>query len=192
MDLHNPVTVILLAVLLAVSVGSIALALGFLAEGQKTHGRRVLRVWGVCAGLYVGVVLTIAIATRPPAMKLGAPYCDGDLCMTVMAIKKEPGFVWRYGLNVRLTSRANHELRDLNEVLVYLDNGRHGAHSTSEHPLAFDTPLAPGQSMETWLNFLLFPEAGKSYFEVRLDRVRYVSSGSGDAMGEPLMRLALD
>jgi hypothetical protein len=194
MDLHNPVTVTLLVAVLMGTLGSLVLALGFFSDGQRAEAWRVLKVWGVCAGVYVAGLSIVIIRTRPPLMKLGTPYCDDDLCMTVLAVQKEPArFVRRYSLNVRLTSRANHGLRGLNEVLVYLDDGHFGSRSTSDHPLAFKTPLQPGQSMETWLNFLLFP-ASEKYFEMRLDRISYNSlpMQSRDLIGKPIMKLAME
>jgi hypothetical protein len=196
MDLHNPVTVMLLVAVLMGTVGSLALALSFFSDGQRAEAWRVLKVWAVCAGVYLGFTLTVAIRARPPLMMLGTPYCDDDLCMTVLAVKKEPAWhgLSRYSLNVRLSSRAIHELRGLNEVLVYLDSGHWGAHSTSDHPLAFDTPLEPGQSMETWLNFWWPPDEGKSTFEMRLDRISYNSfpPGSQVLTGKPIMKLAME
>jgi hypothetical protein len=189
-DLHNPVTVTLLVAVLMGTVGSLALALSFFSDGQSTQARRVLKVWGLCAGVYVAGVSIVTIQARPPMMKLGTSYCDDDLCLTVLAVKKDFVSHWipRYSLDVRLTCRANHELRGLNEVLVYLDSGHYGTHSTSDHPLAFKTPLQPGQSMETRLNFLPFPASGK-YLEMRLDRISY---NGRDQFGKPIMKLAME
>ncbi len=195
MDLHNPVTVTLLVAVLMGTVGSLALALSFFSDGQRTQAWRVLKVWGVCASVYVGFTLTVAVRTRPPLMKLGTPYCDDDLCLTILGVKKDLVSHWipRYSLDVRLTSRANHELHGLNEVQVDLDDGHYGAHSTSDRPLAFKTPLQPGQSMETWLNFLLSPESGK-YVDMRLERISYNSSPPGSRVlyGKPIMKLAME
>jgi hypothetical protein len=48
--------------------------------------------------------------------------------------------------------------------------------------------------METWLNFRLPPDEGKSTFEMRLDRISYNSLpvGSRDRFGKPVMKLAMD
>jgi hypothetical protein len=196
MELYNPLMGILLLAVLLGSFACFGSAIVLFSDGDRPAAWRIVKAWGICAGIYGAVLLTVALVPRTSAMKTGTPYCDDDVCMTVLAVNKNsaPGKT-RYSLDVRLTSRANHGPRSAKGALVYLADERHREYfPVSASPVPFDTAINPGQSVDTSLAFDVPSDAAQPAFEIRRDRIGYASFmiGSGELLRKPMLALALD
>ena len=196
MELYNPVMGILwLAVVLA-SLGSFLVALVCFSDGKRAAAGRIVKAWGICAGIYGAALLTVGFLPRTSVLKTGTPYCDDDLCMSVTGVNKDPApDQTRYRLDVRLSSRANRGPRSAKGALVYLaDHRRQEFFPVSASPVPFDTAVDPGQSVDTSLTFEVPPGSGKPYFEIREDRISYGSFiiGSRELLGKPMLKLVLE
>ena len=129
-------------------------------------------------------------------MKAALPYCDDDLCMTVVNVSQTPvhdGI--REHFNVRLSSRANHGTRSANGAEVYLADDRNRKFRLLDtSPVPFDVDVDPGQSVDTALTFDVPSAARKLYFEVRMERITYASFiiGNSHAPWQPLLKLAVN
>jgi hypothetical protein len=196
MELYNPVMGILLLAVLLVSALTLIRALTFFSDGDRRAAWRIVKAWGIGAGIYGIVLLIVALQPQTSSMKTGTQYCDDDLCMSVLGVKKDPGpEMTRYSMHVRLSSRANHGARSAKGALVYLTDERHREFfPVSVSPVPFDAAIEPGQAVDTALTFQIPPDAGKPSFEVRIDRIGYTSFiiGSRELLRKPMLTLALD
>jgi hypothetical protein len=195
-ELYNPVMGILLLAVLLGSVACFLLALVLFSDGDRIAAWRIVKAWGIVAGVYGAVLLITAMAPRTSRMKTGTPYCDDDLCMSVLNVNKTPQHdSTLYRMAIRLSSRANHGPRSAKGALVYLTDERHREFfPVDASPVSFDATVDPGQSVDTSLTFELPPDAGRPNFEVRVDRIGYTSFiiGSRELLRKPMLTLAIE
>lgn len=133
---------------------------------------------------------------RTSALKAGLPYCDDDLCMTIVNMSQAPA---RDGLtqkrfDLRLSSRAHHGTRNAGGATVYLTDDRNRRFPLVDaSPIPFDTDVNPGKSVNTALIFDVPADARRLYFEIRSEQTIYTSFiiGSGWPW-QPLLKLSVD
>jgi hypothetical protein len=196
MELYNLWMGVLWLAVVVASAASFMIALALFSDGDRRAAWRIVKAWGIGAGIYGIVLLIAALQPRTSMMKTGTQYCDDDLCMSVLGVKKDQGQgMTAYSMNVRLSSRANRGARSAKGALVYLtDERRREYFPVSALPVPFDTAVDPGQSKDTWLTFEVPSDAGKPNFEVRMDRMGYTSFiiGSRELLRKPMLTLALE
>jgi hypothetical protein len=196
MELYNPALGILLLAVLLASAVILMLAFVLSFNGNERLAWRIVKAWGVGAAVYGAVLLVTAMQPRTSAMKTALPYCDDDLCMTVVNVSQTPvrdGIRERF--NVRLSSRANHGTRSAKGAEVYLADDRNRKFRLLDtSPVPFDVDVDPGQSVDTALTFDVPSAARKLYFEVRMERITYASFivGNSHAPWQPLLKLAVN
>ena len=196
MELYNPWMGLLLFVALLVSAAMLTAAFAFSLGGNERWAWRIAKAWAAGAAIYGGVLLFTTMLPRTSVMKTALPYCDDDLCMTVVNISQTPA---RDGLtqkrfDVRLSSRANHGTRNARGAAVCLtDDRKRRFPLVDASPIPFDTDVDPGKSVDTALTFDVPADARKLYFEIRMEGISYSSFViGGGAPWQPLLTLAVD
>jgi hypothetical protein len=188
-------SVLLLAGLLASVVTLITVAV-FCLRREFGRARRVAFRWGICAATYAAILVAAAMTPHESALKIGAPYCDDDMCMSVESISRTPeqaGSSYRFG--IRLFTRANHGPRSAKGSSVYLTDERNRRFLPVYDPAAspFDVNVEPGKSVSTSLTFHIPLDAHSLAFAAGMDRIQYASFiiGSGDLLHYPRLKLRL-
>lgn len=194
-DLYNPAMGILLLVVLLASAAMLMLAFAFSFRGDVRLARRLVKLCGAGVGVYGAVWLAVAILPRTSVMQTALPYCDDDLCMTVLnRTRTASNGIVRERFDVRLSSRANRGTRSARAVTVYLTDD-HGVRFplVEASPVPFEADVEPHRSLDTSLSFDVPPGARKLYFEARTHGLTHGSSiiGSG-GLWPPLLKLAID
>jgi hypothetical protein len=186
-------SVLLLAGLLT-SVVTLITVVAFCFRREFRRAGRVAFRWGICAATYAAI-LVAAMTPHESALRVGAPYCDDDMCMSVESITRTPeqmGSSYRFG--IRLFSRANHGPRSAKGASVYLTDERNRRFLAAHDPAAtpFDV-VEPGKSVSTSLTFHVPSDAHTLAFAARMDRIHYASFiiGSGDLLHNPRLKLRL-
>ena len=196
MELYNAAMgVLLLAVLLASGI-LLMTAFAFSLRGDEQRAWKIVKAWGLGVAVYAAVWLVAAMLPRTSVMKTALPYCDDDLCMTVLNVVRTPadnGF--RENFDVRLISRANHGTRSAKGAEVYLSDDRNRKFRLADaSPIPFEADVDPGKSVDTTLSFNVPSDAQKLYFEVRMEGISYASFmiGSGETPWKSLLKLAVE
>jgi hypothetical protein len=186
----------LLLLVLASTVSLVAAAV-FFVIGQHRRAGRILIRWVIGLTAYATVLVTVAAARHPSdlAFKTGTPFCDDDLCGSIEHVDRiasTSGEV-TYRLGLRLFSKAIHGRRSAQGATLYLTDEHHRrffpVHDASSIPL--DVAVAPGQSVNTSLTFIVPSDAQTLFFAAQMDRVSPVSFmiGNGDLLHKPRISL---
>jgi hypothetical protein len=133
---------------------------------------------------------------RESALKIGAPYCDDDMCMSVESISRMPEQAGTsYSFGIRLFSRANHGPRSAKGSSVYLTDDRNRrfppVYDSAATP--FDVDVQPGKFVSTSLTFHIPSDAHTLAFAAGMDHIQYASFiiGNGDLLHHPRLKLRL-
>lgn len=194
-ELYNPAMGILLLMVLLASAAMLMLALAFFLRGDQRLALRMVKLCGAGVGVYAALWLAVAIPPRTSAMKTALPYCDDDLCMTVLNRSRTAADgTARERFDVRLSSRANRGTRSARGAHVYLTDD-HGVRFplVDASPVPFDVNVDPHRPLDTSLSFDVPPDTHKLYFEVWSNGLSYGSFIiGGRGPWQPLLKLALD
>jgi len=104
-ELYNPALGVLLLAILLVSAGLLLLAFALSLGGKELKAWRTVKVWAAGAPVYATIVLLTSMLPRTSPMKAALPYCDDDLCMTVLNVSQTatPNQI-RQRFDIRLSS----------------------------------------------------------------------------------------
>lgn len=187
--------VLLLAGLLA-SVVTLITVVFFCLCGEFRLAGQTARWWGIYAAAYAAILVVAAMIPHDSALKIGAPYCDDDMCMSVEGVSRTPeqaGSSYRF--DVTLFTRANHGLRSAKGVSVYLTDERDRRFLPVHDPSAtpFDVGIEPGKSVNTSLTFHIPSDAKTLAFAAGMDHIQYASFiiGNGDLLHYPRLKLRI-
>jgi hypothetical protein len=188
-------SILLLAGLLASAVTLIATAvLCFFGEFRRAG--RTARRWVLCAAAYAAILAIAAMTPHDSALKIGEPYCDDDMCMSVQSVGRTHEYSGTsYRLAIRLFSRANRGSRSAKGASVYLtdEHGRRFLPVRDSSVTPFDVDVEPGQSVNTSLTFHVPSDARTVAFAAGMDHIQYASFiiGNGDLLNHPRLRLRI-
>lgn len=186
---------ILLLVVLLASAAMLMLALAFSFRGDQRLAWQLVRLCGAGVGVYAALLLAVGIPPGTSAMKTALPYCDDDLCMTVLnRTRTAANGTARERFDVRLSSRAKHGARSARGASLYLTDD-HGVRFplVDASPVPFDVNVDPHRSLDTSLSFDVPPNTHKLYFEVWSNGLTYGSFIiGGRGPWQPLLKLELD
>ncbi len=141
---------LLFIVLLLAAVVSLASAGIAAACGKRASALRILRILGVSAAIYFGIVCMVSAATPGKVLSPGDPRCFDDWCISVEGAQriKEPSAI-SYDVTLRISSRARRISQRENSVVVYVTDDRWRRFDSiprnSDVPL--NTLLGPGESI---------------------------------------------
>lgn len=129
-----------------VSVLTLVAAAYAAVRGHVPRAFAILRVWLVCAGVYLGISLAVAFFAPQRVIATGEPWCFDDWCLTVENGQRTDG---TYTVNMLISSRAKRVTQRANGAWIYLrdENDIHyePAPDPAEGPL--DVLLKPGESV---------------------------------------------
>jgi hypothetical protein len=141
-----------LVFLAAFAVSLITLiAVAFLAvRGRIPRAFSILRVWSICAALYLGTSVAVAYAAPQRILQVGDPWCFDDWCLTVKNTQRANT---NYTVNLLLSSQAKRVTQRANGAWIYLrdENDKHYDPAPGDVPL--DVVLQPGESVAATRSF---------------------------------------
>jgi hypothetical protein len=117
-------------------------------RGQRDRAKKLLRVYLIFAGVYLGVASLVWLVTPVRVLKIGESQCSDDWCIAVERAQRVPadgGDV--YDVTLRMSSRAQGVARRENNLTLYLTE-EHGARippDPEELGAPLNVLLKPGQ-----------------------------------------------
>lgn len=141
--------------LLFIAVFFASLAALFTAAVSAIRGRgaralRILRVYAICAAVYLGIVaLTSALLPRR-ILKVGDPRCFDDWCIAVENVIRTPAdAAVSYKVTLRVSSRARRVSQREHGVVAYVTDNRGRRYDAMPDPAAipFHVLLQPQESI---------------------------------------------
>lgn len=149
---------LLFIVLFLAGVIVLCLAASMALRGRRPRARAILRGAGICAGLYLAVIVAVSLLTPQRFIKLGDDQCADDWCIAISTSGRNvtPEGT-RFEVTFRLSSRARRVAQRERFVAVSLRDS-HGARYDPEvdpHAIPFDTLLEPLQAITASRRFLV-------------------------------------
>jgi hypothetical protein len=132
------------------AVASLAAAGVAAARGKRAAALRILRILGVSAAIYFGIVCIVSAATPPKVLSPGDQQCFDDWCISVERAQRinEPSAI-SYDVSLKILSRAKRISQRENSVVVYLtdDRWRRFDSIPQNSDVPINTLLGPGESV---------------------------------------------
>jgi hypothetical protein len=128
-----------IAVFLA-SVATLCVAAGVAVFGSRARALRILRVYGICIGIYLATVVVVSLVQPREILAVGEDKCFDDWCIGVQDFDKAAsGSDLIYHVAIRLSSTAKRISQRENGVTVYVRDSR--GRRFDPLPLAGDVPF---------------------------------------------------
>jgi len=140
------------------SVVTLIIAAVLAIRGRRIRALSLLRGFAICFGIYMAVVLVVAIATPRKTLNIGDVRCFDDWCVAVASADRVPtpqGVACN--VTLLLSSRARRVSQRAKGAYVYLTDDRGRRFDPSPDPMAvpLDVRLGPGESVEAKRTFLV-------------------------------------
>jgi len=136
------------------SVATLLTAGVALIRGPRSKALRILKVYGICLAIYLGVVAAVALVTPRRIVRLGEARCFDDWCIAVQHAEHE-GTACH--VTFQVSSRARRVTQREKGVHAYLTDAQNRRFDPLPDPKAipFDVLLNPVDSVETERSFTL-------------------------------------
>jgi hypothetical protein len=144
------------------AVVSLATAGVAAARGKRASALRILRILGVGATIYFGIVCIVSAATPRKTLNPGDPQCFDDWCISVEGAQRvSESSAISYDVTIQISSRAKRISQRENSVFVYLtdDRWRRFDAIPQDHETPFNTLLGPSESVSMHRIFQLPADA---------------------------------
>src|ERR1022692_757832 len=131
---------LLFIVVFLASVATLVTAGVFALRGRGARAIRILRIYAVCAAVYLGVVVISSAFWPRRVLNVGDPICFDDWCITVVKVSKTPAQGnTRYEVTMQLSSSARRISQREKGVVAYLtdDGGRRYEPAADESNVPF-------------------------------------------------------
>ena len=131
-------------------------------RGQGGRAVRILRRLASCAGVYLAVVLIVALATPQKVYRIGDMQCFDDWCLTVTGATPTPaGASVSWTVTLRVSSRARRVSQSERGAAIYLTDRRRRRFDPVPGASrgALDVRVGPGESAEVAQTFMLPADA---------------------------------
>lgn len=164
MDSNAGALVGLLVCLIAAVMG--AIALGFDHSGNSRAAGRAGRACGGLMGLYVAVVVLVALLTPRKIVSIGDGYCYDTWCIGIQKVRARPqGVEIVYTAEVRIFSDANRVTarRDKDFLYALDERGRRFPLVPDATVIPADVIVNPGESLKTKWTFRAPADARELY-----------------------------
>jgi len=141
---------------LLVSVIALAAAAYSAIRGRTSRAFSILRVWLVCAAVYLGISVAVAYVAPQRVIAVGSPWCFDDWCLTVENVKHAGA---TYDVDLKLSSEAKRVTQRAQGAWIYLrdENDTHYEPTPNLSPDSKDVPLdvllQPGESVAAQRSF---------------------------------------
>ncbi len=136
---------------------------GFAAlRGRRAQAVALLRRLGICAGIYLAIVILVSLVSPRRILNVGDDRCWDDWCMTVADVRKTPADNGsRYVVTIRISSRARRVSQRGLGTHVYLmdDQGHRYDPIPDPEAIPFDILLQPQEVVTTTRVFELPTDA---------------------------------
>jgi hypothetical protein len=121
-------------------------------RGRMPRAFSILRVWLVCAALYVGVSVAVAYAAPQRVIAVGTPWCFDDWCLTVEKVKRADT---NYSVDLLISSDAKRVMQRAKGAWIYLrdENDTHYDPTPDPAGVPLDILLQPGESVAARRSF---------------------------------------
>ncbi|HVN03990.1 MAG TPA: hypothetical protein VMT86_06200 [Bryobacteraceae bacterium] len=129
---------------------------------SRARAWRILRIWVVCALLYLAAVAADGLASPRRVLKPGDPWCFDDWCLIVERVTHTPEPPQAaYTVSLRIFSRARRVSQRAKGAWIYVIDraGRRYAPEPDNAALPLDVLLQPGESVSTSRTFKVPPDA---------------------------------
>jgi hypothetical protein len=135
-----------------VSVITLATAACASIRGRATRAFSILRVWLICAVVYLGVSAAVAFFAPQRIIATGEPWCFDDWCLTVENAKHADS---NYIVNLLISSRAKRVTQRAKGAWIYLrdENDRRYQPLRDPFEVSLEVVLGPGESVATKRSF---------------------------------------
>ena len=137
-----------------VSVITLVTAAAVAIRGRVPRAFSILRVWLVCAVLYLGVSVAVAYASPQRVIAAGTPWCFDDWCLTVKDIRHADT---NYTVDLLISSEAKRVTQRAKGAWIYVrdENDTHYDPTPNPKDVPLDVQLQPGESVAAQRSFKL-------------------------------------
>jgi hypothetical protein len=152
MNMFEPLFILLALV----TVFTLMTAAAFAATGKFARAGRILRRLGICAGVYLAIVIAVSIFNPQRVYRIGDTQCFDDWCIAVVGAQwtgaPEGG---RYEVALRLSNRAKRVPMGEKGTVVYVVDAQERRYDPlPEGPdVPLDVILKPGESIDVTRRF---------------------------------------
>ena len=121
-------------------------------RGRAPRAFSILRVWLICAALYLGVSAAVAYAAPQRVIAAGTPWCFDDWCLTVEKVTHMDAM---YDVDLKISSVAKRITQRANGAWIYVrdENDRHYEPVPNPSDVPLDVLLQPGESVAAKRSF---------------------------------------
>lgn len=194
MTLFEPLFLLLLLVALL----TLLTAAAYAGIGRRARAVRLLRRLAIGAGCYFALVIAVTAVAPRKVYRVGEEQRFDDWCIAVTAAGRLPDPPHAYEVSLRLSNRSVRTPMGERGTVVYLTDGAGHRYDPLPDPsaMAFDTRLAPEQSVDTTRRFAVPPDAqglGLVYTHEGGFPIGWLIVGEGGWFASPpIVRLATD
>ena len=127
-------------------------------SGKGVQAVAALHKLGICAAIYMGVVLVVALASSRKTYGIGDTQCFDDWCIEVTNATRDGNAV---NVTLKLSSRAKRVPQGEKGTVVYLidSRGRRYDPAPDAVTVPLDTKLQPGESVAAGRLFYVSQDA---------------------------------
>jgi hypothetical protein len=141
-----------------VSVMALIAAAYAAIRGRLPRAFSILRVWLVCAALYLGASVAVAFISPQRVIATGTPWCFDDWCLAVERVKRVENVKRAesvYNLDLRISSEAKRVTQRAKGAWIYLrdENDTHYDPTPDPAEVPLDVLLQPGESVAARRSF---------------------------------------
>ena len=135
-----------------VSVIALGAAAYAAIRGHAPRAFSILRVWLVCAAVYLGISVAVAYSAPQRVIAAGEPWCFDDWCLTVKDVERAGT---RCNVSVLISSEAKRVTQRANGAWIYVrdENDRHYGATPDPAEVPLDVLLEPGESVAAKRSF---------------------------------------
>ncbi len=133
-------------------------------RGKRSNALRILGRLAICALVYIGVVIAVALTAPQHLLHVGDPWCFDDWCLSVERVSRTPAPPQiAYTVSLHLFSRARRVSQRAKFAWIYLidRNGHRYAPEPDASATPLDVSLGPGESVTTSRVFKVPVDAGE-------------------------------
>ena len=111
-------------------------------RGRTPRAFSILRLWLICAALYLGTSVAVAYVAPQRVISAGEPWCFDDWCLTVQGFEHPPGKV---DVDLRIASTARRVTQRAKGAWIYLRDEKDTHYDPAPADVPLDVLLEPGQ-----------------------------------------------
>jgi len=119
-------------------------------RGRGARARRLLCGYGICACVYLGIVVLVSLFGARRVLNLGDPRCFDDWCISVEHVSRKPAHAGiSYIVTLQISSRARRVSQREIGIVVYLtdDRGRRYDPAPDNSAVPLNVLLGPQEAV---------------------------------------------